>query len=51
MGSMSRTVVEAREWVVRHGAQVACQGISRGKSDLKYFDHRLSVIACSTPGF
>jgi len=23
----------------------------RGKSDLKYFDHRRSVIACSTPGF
>ena len=50
LGLMSHTVLEAWEWAV----QAICWGISARAakpSDLKYFDHRLSVSACGTPGF
>ena len=45
MVSMSCTAHEAREWAVR------LSGCPSGKSDLKYFNHRPSVISCGTPGF
>ena len=44
VGLMS-CIVEAWEWAVQ-----LSQCLS-GKLDLKYFDHRPSVIACGTPGF